>query len=65
MLKTSSTKSAEPKKSRVRVRGHSKARRGRNKIGRSGMDNVEVDSGEVEVDKVEKKVQKLSKSKMT
>ena len=42
-----------------------RARRGRSKIGGSGMDNVEVDGGEVEVDKVGKKVQNASKSKRT
>ena len=63
MLKTSSTKSAEPRKGGVGVGGDSKARGSRSKIDESGMDDVEVNGGEVEVDEVGKKVQKLSKSK--
>ena len=65
MLKTSSTKSAEPRKGGVGVGGDSRAGRGQSETDRSRMDNVEVDGGEVEVDKVGKKVQNLSKSKKT
>ena len=63
MLKTSNTELAEPKKGRIGFGGDSRARRGRNEIDRSGMDNVKVDDGEVEVDEVGKKGQKTSKSK--
>ena len=62
MLKSSSTKSAEPKKGVVGVVGGSKARRNRGGLDESGMENVEVDGGEVEVE-VEKKGRNLSKSK--
>ena len=70
MLKTSSIKSAEPKKGIVGVGGDSKAGRDGNKIvNESGMDDVEVGGGEVRDDKVRKKGQKtsknLSKSKKT
>ena len=63
MLKTSSIKSAELKKHGVGIGGDSRAGRGWSEIDRSGIDNIEVDGGEVEVDEVGKKVQKLSKSK--
>ena len=63
MLKTSGvTKSkTQPSEGGVGVGGSSRAGRGRSKIG--GMDDVEVDDGEVEVDEISKKVQKLLKSK--
>ena len=53
----------QPDEGGIRASGNSRARRGGSEIDRSGMDNIEVDGGEVEVDKVGKKVQKLSKSK--
>ena len=56
LLKTSSTKSAKPKKGGVEVVGDSSARY-------NGMNNVEVDGGEVRNDEVGKKGQKTSKSK--
>ena len=49
----------------VGVSGDSRARYSRSEIGRSGMDDVDVDGIEVGVDKVGKKVQNLSKSKKT
>ena len=58
MLKTSSIKSAEPRKGGVGVDGDSRARRDR-----SELDRDEINSGEVGDDKVRKKVQNLSKSK--
>ena len=51
MVKTSSTKSAEPRKGVVRVGGGRRARRDRGELNRSGMDDVEVDGGKVEVGK--------------
>ena len=63
MLKTLSTKSVEPRKSEVGVGGDSRARRDGSEIDRSGMDDIEVDSGEVGDDKVVKKDRKTSKSK--
>ena len=54
-----------PGEGRVGVGGGSRARRGKIEIGGSGMNDVEVDSGEVEVDEVGEKVQNLSKSKKT
>ena len=62
MLKTSSTKSTETNKGVVGVGGGSKAGRNRDRLVGSGMDNVEVDGGEVEVGK---KGRNLSKSKKT
>ena len=58
---TSMLKTAEPRKGEDGVGGDSKA--GRDGINGNGMDDVEVDGGEVEVDEVEKKAQKTSKSK--
>ena len=43
----------------------SRAGCGKSEICGSGIDNVEIDGGEVKVDEVEKKVQNLSKSKKT
>ena len=57
---TSILKTAEPKKGRDGFGGGSRARRGRSEI-----DDVEVDGGEVEVDEVGKKARNLSKSKKT
>ena len=58
MLKTTSTKSAKPKKGGVKVGVSSIARRNRSEI-----DSNEIDGSEVGNDKVGKKVQKTSKSK--
>ena len=63
MLKTLSTKSAEPRKGVVGVGGGSRAGRDRGGIDGSEMNDVEVDGGEVEVDEVGKKARKTSKSK--
>ena len=65
MLKTSGgiKSKTQPGEGGVGVGGDSKAGRGRSEIGRSGLNKVEVDGGEVEVDEVGKKVQNLSKSK--
>ena len=62
MLKTSSTKSAEPRMGVVGVGGGSKARCNRGGLDGSGIDNVEVDSDKVEV---EEKGRNLFKSKKT
>ena len=56
MLKTSSTKSAKPRKGKVGVDGNSRARHSQSKFDGSGIDEVEVDGSEVEVDEVGKKV---------
>ena len=63
MLKTSSTKSAEPKKGRVRVGGDSRAGHDRSEIHWSGIDNIKVDGDKVEDDEVRKKDRKTFKSK--
>ena len=55
----------KPGEGGVGVGCDSRAGRGKSEIGRSGIDNVEVGSGEVEIDEVGKKVQNLSKSKKT
>ena len=60
MLKTSSTKSAKPRKDGVGIGGGNKARRDG-----SELDSGEIDGGEVEGDEVRKKVQKMFKSKET
>ena len=65
MLKTSSIKSAKPRKGGVGVGGDGKAGRDRSEIDESRMDDVEVDGGEVEFDEVGKNVQNLSKFKKT
>ena len=62
MLNTLSTKSAEPKKGVIGVGGGSRAGRNRGRFDGSGIDDVEVDGGEVEVGK---KGRNLSKSKQT
>ena len=62
MLKTSSIKLAKPRKGGDGVDGDNKAGCGGSKINESGMNNIEIDSGEVDVDEIEKKVQKLSKN---
>ena len=63
ILKALSTESAEPRKDGVGVGGDSKAGRDKSEIDRSGMDDVEVDGGEVGDDEVEKKGRKTSKFK--
>ena len=68
MLKTSSTNSAKPRKSRVGVgddskTGYNRSRLDGSKLDRSKVDGNEVDRGEVKKDEVGKKVQKTSKSK--
>ena len=65
ILKTSSTKSAKPRKSKIGVGSDSKARCDRSKINKNRKNNVEVDGGEVGDDEVGKKGQKMSKSKKT
>ena len=62
MLKTLSIKSAEPKKGVVGVDGGSRAEHDRGGLDGNGMDDVEVDGGEVEAGK---KGRNLSKSKKT
>ena len=56
-------KTAEPRKGGDGIGGDKKAERGESEIDRTGMDDVEVDSGEIEVDEVGKKSRKMSKSK--
>ena len=56
-------KTAEPKKGRVGVGGDNRAERVGNKIDRSGMDNIKIDSSKVKVDEVGKKGRKTTKSK--
>ena len=63
ILKTSNIKSAKLRKGGVRVGGDSRARRCGSEIDRSGIDDVEINGGEIEVDEIGKKIQKLSKSK--
>ena len=63
MLKTSNTKSAEPKKGVVGVGGGSRARHDRGGLDKSGIDNVEVNGGKVGDNEVGKKGRNLSKSK--
>ena len=58
---TSMLETAEPKKGGDGVGGDNRA--GRDGIDGNGMDDVEVDGGEVEVDEVGKKGRKTSKSK--
>ena len=68
MLKTSSTESAKPRKDGDRVGGDSRAKRGRSEIDRIGIDDVEVNGGEVEIDeigKVQQSSKNSSKSKKT
>ena len=60
---TSMLKTAKPKKGGDEVGSNSRAGRRGSEIDGSGMDNVEVDGGEVEVDEIEKKGRKTSKSK--
>ena len=62
MLKISSTKSAEPRKGVVRIAGGSRARRDRDRLDGSEINNVEVDGNKIEV---EKKGRNLSKSQKT
>ena len=63
MLKTSSTKSAEPNKGRVGVGGDSRTGCDRSEIDGNGMNDVEVDGGKVGDNEIGKKGQKTSKSK--
>ena len=63
MLKTSSTKSAEPRKNVVGIGGDSRARRDRDRLDGSGMNNIEIDDGKVGGNEVEKKDSKSFKSK--
>ena len=63
MLKTSSTKSVEPRKGGVRVGGDNKAGYDENELDKSGMDNVEVDDSKVGDNEFRKKGQKTFKSK--
>ena len=63
MLKTLSTKSAEPRKGVVGVSGDSKAGCDGSKLDESGMDDVEVDGNKVRDNEVGKKGQNSSKSK--
>ena len=56
-------KTTEPRKGKDGIGGDSRAGRGASKIDRSGMDDIEVDGGEVEVDGVGQKGRKMSKSK--
>ena len=63
MLKTSSTKSAEPRKDIVGISGDSKAGCDRSELDGIGMDDIGVDGGEVGDDEVGKKGQNPSKSK--
>ena len=63
ILKTSSTKSKEPRKSIVRVGRDIRAGHDVNKLDESMIDGDKVDSDEIENDEVEKKVKRLSKSK--
>ena len=58
IFKTSSAKSAEPKKDRVGVDGDSKTKHNRNEL-----DGYEVNGGEVRDNKIGKKVQKTFKFK--
>ena len=62
MLKTLSTESAEPRKGVVAVGSSSRAGRDKGGLNRSGIDDVEVDGGEIEVGK---KGRNSSKSKKT
>ena len=62
MLKTSSTKSTEPKKGVVIVGGDSIARLDRGELDGNRMDNVEIDGGEVRDNEVGKKGWKTSKN---
>ena len=55
MLKTSSTKSTDPRKSVVEVSGNSRARRSKVELDKNRKNNVEVDGGEVEDEEVGKK----------
>ena len=65
MLKTSSNKSAEPRKGIIGVGSNSRARCEEGELDRSGMDNIEVDSGEVGDNEIGKKGRNLSTLKKT
>ena len=55
MLKTSSTKSAEPKKGVVGVGVDSRARCNRSELDGGGIDNVEINSNKIRDNEVGKK----------
>ena len=63
MLKTSSKSKTQPGESGTGVGGDSRAGRGESRFNESGIDDVEVDGGEVGDDKVGKKGRNSSKSK--
>ena len=63
MLKTLSTKSAKPRKDGIEIDGGSRAGCDRSEINGNGMDDVEVDGGEIGDNEFKKKSQKTSKSK--
>ena len=63
MLKTSSTESAEPRKSGTGVKGNSRAGRDGSELDRSKIYNVEIDGTRVRDDEVGKKGLKTSKFK--
>ena len=58
-----STKSAKPRKDGAGVGADNKDEHNGSELNRSGIDNVEVDGGEVRDNEIEKKCQKTSKSK--
>ena len=58
MLKTLSTKLAEPRKGGAGLGGDSRARRDKSEIDKCEMDDVEVDDGKVRDDEIKKKGQK-------
>ena len=62
-MKTLNTKSAEPRKSVVRVDDNSRAECDKSKVNGDEVDDIEIDGSEVGDDEVEKKVQKTSKAK--
>ena len=67
MLKTLGVTESKtrPGEGGVGVGSYSRVRCGRSEIGRGGMNDIEVDGGEVKVDEIEKKVQNSCKSKKT
>ena len=62
MLKTSSTKSAKPRKSVVGVNGGNRVECDRGELDGNRMDDVEIDGDEVGDDEIGKKGQKISKN---
>ena len=63
ILKTSSTKSAKPRKSEFEVGNDKRAGCNRSELYKNEIDNVEVDGGKVRDNEVSRKGQKTSKSK--